>query len=68
MNGGVESMTQHLVPLQWSVEIEEKMMWRKEELNEFNIVAAEGHTTHLDLSKLARVQHAPTSVSGSAGR
>jgi hypothetical protein len=36
MNGGVESMIQHLVKVQGSVEVGGKMMWRKEELNEFN--------------------------------
>jgi len=37
-NGSVENMIQHLVPFHWSVEIGNKMMWRREELNEFNIV------------------------------
>ena len=40
MNGGVESMIQHLLPFQWCVEVGGKMIWRREELNEFNIVEA----------------------------
>jgi len=38
VNGGVESQIQHLFPLQWSIEVREKMMWRKEELKVFNHV------------------------------
>ncbi|AES59171.1 hypothetical protein MTR_1g015270 [Medicago truncatula] len=37
-NGIVESQVQHVEPLEEGVENERKMMWRREELNEFNIV------------------------------
>jgi len=57
-------MIQHLVPFQWSVEIGHNMMWRIEELNEFNIVetynTTEGHVTHLHLPKLEHAAHSPT--------